>query len=226
MTLEIDLPQLALFELEYAPSGTAERFPAVWQALEAITSPNLTDRQAGLNQLIALDVIRLSPLVASVLAMCLSDPDIQLRTRIVCALGDVLLPTADEMLAPQVRQHLKVVCASWTRENVMLFLEVVDSDPQALVATSALLNLCSRSGKQLTEIMIDRKVSVVLRKRAIDLIGRVGFLEAIPSLERLSDRLAARSQGQQKMPFAPPGEPGEEILISGLQATLTMLRAY
>jgi hypothetical protein len=226
MNLKIDFPQPVLFEVEKAPTDTTEHLPAVWNALEAITSPKLIDRQAGLDQLIEIGAPRLSPLAASVLAMRISDPDVQLRSCIVRALGEMLLPSSDELTAPLVRQHLKAVCAGWTREDILFLLEVVDHDPHALPATSALLNLCSRSGKLLTEIIVDRKVFVGLRQQAIDLIGRVGFLEAVPSLERLADRLASRSGRQQKMPFAPVSEFSEEILIPGLQAALTLLQAY
>jgi len=147
MTLEMDLPQLALFELEFAPSSTAERIPAVWQALEAMTSPNLIERQAGLEQLIAIGAPQQSPLAASVLAMRISDSDVQLRSRIVYALGEVLLPTVDEIPVLLVRQHLKSVCENWAIEDITLLLEVVDHDPETQIAASALLNLCSRSGK-------------------------------------------------------------------------------
>jgi hypothetical protein len=221
MTLEIEIPQLALFEQVQTPSGITEHYSTIWQALEATTSHNATDRQAGLDHLIASDAPRLSPLIAAVLAIRLSDPDIQLRTRIVYVLGDVL-----EMPAPQVRQHLKGAMVNWTRDNIVFLLEVVDYEPQASAATAALLNLCSQAGELLTEIMADRKVPVSLRQQAIDLIVRVGFLEAIPRLERLTNRLISRSQGQQKMPFAPSCGHGEEVLTPVLRAALATLQTY
>jgi hypothetical protein len=221
MTLETEMPQLALFEQVQMPAGITGNYSAIWQALEATTSHNATDRQAGLDQLIASGAPRLSPLIAAVLAIRLSDPDIQLRTRIVYVLGDVL-----EMPAPQVRQHLKGAMVNWTRDNIVYLLEVVDYEPQATAATAALLNLCSQAGELLTEIMADRKLPVSLRQQAIDLIVRVGFLEAIPRLEKVANRLISRSKGQQKMPFAPTCDHGEEVLAPVLQEALATLQAY
>ncbi|MEN8172375.1 MAG: hypothetical protein ABFS03_05785 [Chloroflexota bacterium] len=226
MTIKIDFPQPVLFDLENAPADTKDVLPAIWHALEATTSPNVMDRQAGLDQLLAEDVLRVSPLVASVLLMRISEPDIQLRTRTVHALGEVLLHKTDQIPSYLVRQHLKHICLGWKCEHINLLLEVVDQDPLTLDAISALLTLCSQSGKLLSEIMIDRKVPVVLRQQAIDLIGRVGFLEAIPSLERFVERLTSRSERQKKMPFAPVNEFSEEILIANLKKALLMLQTY
>jgi hypothetical protein len=57
------------------------------------------------------------------------------------------------------------------------------------------------------------------------LIGRVGYLDALPALERLLARLESRLHGQQAMPFAPKSSLEEAELLPDLQLTLTLLRS-
>jgi hypothetical protein len=77
----------------------------------------------------------------------------------------------------------------------------------------------------LIEIVNDRKKPVEIRQAAIRIIGVVGYIEAIPSLDRLSSRLEARMNGQRSMPFAPPSEKTEVDLLVTIREALASLRA-
>lgn len=221
---EMYFPQLGLFEFDKTHTGTSELFPAVWRALEGIASPDAAERHRSLNELISLDAPRLSPLVAYMLATRLVDPNLKFRTRVIEVLGDIISNGNGEKLPLEVRRHLKAHCTVIGRGTVMAMLEVAEVDPSVETQIAAIFNLCSHSGTILTELMADRRVPVLLRRQAIHYIGRVGFIQAIPHLERLADRLTSRSNGQKRMSFAPPNEPDESTLLTGVQAALTLLQ--
>src|SRR5512143_2370969 len=93
MDLDPLLPQLEqppLFTLGGTSSGILELFPEVWSATEAITSADATVRRAGLETLLETGAQRLSPLVAYVLATRLTDPEIELRCRVIILLAGIL----------------------------------------------------------------------------------------------------------------------------------------
>lgn len=221
---EVLLPQIALFEAENIASGLTELFPAVWLALEGIASPRAADRHQNLDRLLELDAPRFSPLVAYVLATRLIDPDLKFRKRVVQALGDLLIPVMGERPPDSVRGHLKGHCSVMGRGTVLAVLEVAEIDAAVNSQIAALFNLCSHIGSVLVEVMMERRISVSLRRQAINFIGQVGFIDAIPQLERLIERLESRSNGQRRMPFAPPSDPDEASLLTGAQATLAMLK--
>ena len=221
---EMYFPQLGLFEFDKITTGTAELFPAVWSALEGIASPDTSVRHSSLDELIALDAPRLSPLVAYMLATRLVDPSLKFRMRVIETLGDIVSNGTGENPPLEVRRHLKAHCTVIGRGTVLAMLEVADLDPSVETQIAAIFNLCSHSGAILTELMADRRVPVPLRRQAIHFIGRVGFIESIPHLDRLADRLTSRSNGQKRMSFAPPSEPDENTLLTAVQAALTMLQ--
>jgi len=216
-------PQLGLFEFEKTATGTAELFPAVWRAMEGIASPDANVRDQSLDELISLDAPRLSPLVAYMLATRLVDPNIKFRKRIIQTLGDIISNANREKMPLEVRRHLKAHCAVVGRGTVLAMLEVADFDPSVESQIAVIFNLCSHSGAILTELIADRKVPVLLRQQAIYYIGKVGFVEAIPRLERLADRLTSRRNGQKRMSFAPPNEPDESTLLEEVQIALQQL---
>ena len=221
---EMYFPQLGLFEIEKTATGTAELFPAVWRAMEGIASPDAIERNRSLDDLIALDAPRVSPLVAYILATRLVDPNIKFRKRIIQTLGDVIANSNGDKLSLEVRRHLKAHCIVVGRGTVLAMLEVADFDPSVETQIAAIFNLCSHSGAVLTELITDRKVPILLRQQAIYYIGKVGFVEAIPRLEHLVDRLTSRSNGQKRMSFAPPNEPDESTLLAEVQTALQHLQ--
>ena len=223
--MNTDFSQLTLFDLSDAVSGAIEIFPEVWGALEKLTSPDILERRDGLDCLIVLDAPRLSPLVAYLVATRIFDPDLELRYKVVDVLGKILRPRETGKLAsPKVRSHLKEYCMQMGRRGILMLLEVAYAYPDAESKIASLLNLCSQSGDALVKIMSERKISIEFRRQAIIFIGIVGFLEAIPALEKYENRLESRMNGQKAMSFAPPTVLDENSLLTVIQTTLAMLQ--
>jgi len=223
--MDINLSQPMLFDFADTATGALEFFPEVWGATEKLTSPDLLERRDALDHLIVLDAPRLSPLVAYLVATRIFDPDLELRYKVVDVLGKILSPRETGKLAPPaVRLHLKEFCLQMGNRGFLYLLEVAEAYPEAESKVASLLNLCSQSGETLVMIMGDRKVPFELRRQAIIFIGRVGFLEAIPALERFESRLESRVNGQKSMPFAPPSASDESSLLPVIQATLALLK--
>jgi HEAT repeat protein len=217
--------QPTLFDFSDSATGVAELFPSVWCALEELTSPNEGLRHQALDRLIEIGAHRLSPLVAYVLATRLDDSDIEVRYRVIQALGDVLSPQDASLEAPElVRQHIKYYVSQMRRRNIYALLQVAEHKISAESSVAALMNACSYAGNALIDIFSDRKTSLPIRRQAIIFVGRVGFLNAIPALEKLADRLAARLNGQSAMPFAPPTEADDKSLLPAVQTALTLLK--
>ena len=57
------------------------------------------------------------------------------------------------------------------------------------------------------------------------MIGKVGYLDALPALARLEGRVEARLFGQKAMPFASHEKPNEAELLPAIQDALRVLRA-
>lgn len=108
--------------------------------------------------------------------------------------------------------------------GILMLLQVANAFPDAESKIASLFNLCSQSGENLVKIMSDRKISFELRRQAIIFVGIVGFLEAIPALEKFEKRLESRMSGQKTMAFAPPTVSDENSLLPVIQTTLTMLQ--
>jgi hypothetical protein len=224
--LQSGMAQPVLFEFAQAAStGAVELFPAVWSAVEALAAEDAGARRNALDRLQQLNAPRLSPLVAYILATRITDPDIEMRGRVIRALGDVLSKDQAGNLAPEaVRKHLANYLAHMRTRPIFALLEVVMNDPGLESSVALLLNACPYAGTHLSSILADRKFAIPLRIQAARFIGIVGFLDAIPVLERLEARLISRLGGQQAMPFAPPPEPDESDLLPIVQSTLTTLR--
>jgi hypothetical protein len=223
--MDINLSQPMLFDFADTATGALEFFPEVWSATEKLTSPELLVRRDALDRLIVLDAARLSPMVAYMIATRIFDPDLDLRYKVIDLLGNILSPReTGKLTPPEVRLHLKEYCLLMGRRGFLHVLEVAEAHPEAESKIAALLNLCSQSGDELTKILSDRRVSLSLRRQAINFIGRVGFIDAIPNLEKLEHRLESRMNGQRTMSFAPPSTQDESSLLPIIQATLTLLK--
>lgn len=218
-------PQPLLFDLDES-TARLELFPAVWSAAESLVSKDTGVRRDAFEQLVELQAPRYSPLVAYVIATRISDPDIPFRARIVNTLGEVLSPDVDGLPAPEhVRQTLTAYLAQMRTRHTFALLQALVEDPSLEKHVALLLNASPYAGNHLGDILSDRKVPMEVRKQAGRMIGRVGFLDALPTLERLSTRLQARLNGQSSMPFAPHSPKDELDLLPIIQTALTLLRA-
>jgi hypothetical protein len=78
----------------------------------------------------------------------------------------------------------------------------------------------------LCDILAERQLPIAERKQAVHFIGQVGFLDALPTLERLATRLEARLTGQQSMAFAGSGGMAEEAeLLPAITRAIGLLKA-
>jgi hypothetical protein len=221
-----ELSQPHLFDFSDATTGVMELFPTVWAALERLISNDLNKKTSGLEELLNLDAHRLSPLVAYVLATCLSDPDKTFRFRLIQALGGLLSKEDPKLSATEaVKQSLKGYLSKMRRRRIYALLEVAESFPSSVTNVSSLIKACSHAGGTLADIFSDRKIPIELRRQAINVAGIVGFLDVIPALERLAGRLEARMTGQRVMPFAPPTDLTEKSLLPTVQTVLTILNS-
>jgi HEAT repeat protein len=203
-----------------------ELFPAVWGAAEGLTSPDVNVRTASLNRLLELGAPRLSPLIGYLLATRISEPDLDLRCRIVQALGELLVVDAAGRQAPDaVRRHMITYLAQMRTRPIFCLLQAAINEPDLEAHITRLLNNCPHAGTHLAEIFSNRGAPLAVRLQAVHFVGQAGFLDAVPALERLAARLDARRNGQQSMPFAPPPTTQDESqLLQKTHQTLLLLR--
>jgi HEAT repeat protein len=226
-SLQSNPDQPSLFEFTPGTVGAVELFPAVWSAVEALAAPEVNLRHAALDRLLELGAPRLSPLVAYLLATRIADPDIFLRARVVRALGEVLSKDEQGNPSPEpVKRHLMAYLSQMRTRPIFALLEVANHDPSLDQFISMLLNASPYAGMHLGSIASDRKCPMPVRVQAVRFIGLVGYLDALPTLERLEARLQSRIAGQQAMPFATPSGMDESELLPTVQATLNILRMH
>jgi HEAT repeat protein len=198
----------------------------VWSAAEALTSLEPEARRKGLDRLEEMHAARFSPLVAYLVTTRLTDPDMDIRGQAVRMLSAVLVPDKHGSLAPaDVRRRVLAVMAQMRTRRIYALLELASRSPDCEAAVTSLLNACPYAGTHLADILTSKKTPLFIRREAASLIGRVGYLDAIPVLERLITRLASRLSGQQSMPFAPAGGYEETALLPDVQAALDRLRS-
>jgi len=218
--------QLLLFNPETTSTDALELFPAVWSATQALTARQSAQRRAGLEQLGELGAARVSPLVAYVLVTRISEPLVALRAEVVRELGKIFRSGQDGRSAPEaVLQTLKTYLASMRTREIFALLEVAQFEPAREEQVIKLLSYCPFAGRHLAAILMERSAPFGVRELAASLIGKVGYLDAVPDLERMKDRLESRVKGQQAMPFAPPLDHDEIALLPTLKSALNMLEA-
>jgi hypothetical protein len=110
-------------------------------------------------------------------------------------------------------------------DTVLGLLEVSIASNEVDRSIFQLLNACPFGGKYLGEIVSQWKYPLPIRQKAIYFIGEVGYLETLPVLERLLNRLEARMNGQYSMDFAPQSNRSDEELYSYLHTAVTQLTA-
>ena len=218
------LPQPSLFVLEDS-TGHFELFPAVWVAVENLTLPDADIRHKALDCLLELNAPRFSPVVAYLLATRLTDPDLKLRARIVKTLGEILALDNEGRPAPDdVRNSLILNPSQVRTRQVFALLQVLADDKSLESHIAHLIDACPYASNHLVDILNDHKAPLEVRKQAAVMIGRVGFLDAMASLERLESKLETRLNGQKTMPFAPPPSLDEADLLPTVRTALNSLR--
>jgi hypothetical protein len=224
--IPIPILQLPLFDYGESISNVVELFPTVWQATEWLTAPDPATRQRGMDALLELGAQKVSPLVAYVIATLLSDPEINIRRRVIYILADLISGDSSRKQTPEEVRQVVVNYLHKINETIVLsLLEVTISDQQVEKYLYHIFNACPYVGKYLGEIVTQWKNPLPIRQKAIYFIGIVGYLEALPGLERLMSRLEARQNGQYMMSFAPPSIRSDDELIPYLRVAINQLNA-
>ncbi len=173
-----------------------------WLAAERLVSPRAVDREEALDYLLEQGAPAKSPLIAYLLATRLSDPDLQVRFHMAKALGDVLSGGEQgEQLPAQVLRQLQGFLAHLNKEQIVDLLEVSKQYLSVEESLIEIFKLCSYAGNVLSGIVNDRKISLVIRQKAIYFCGEAGFLETITTLQVLVKRIEKRNQVLRKFPL-------------------------
>jgi hypothetical protein len=226
-TNPIPIVQLPLFAYGEPPKNIVELFPAMWQAAEQLTSPDPINRQRGMDAILELGAHKVSPLVAYMMATCLNDPDLYIRRRVAFILADLI---TGEWNGKQMPENVRVTVSNFLHNmneaTVVGLIEVSVADPQADQAIYHLFNTCPYVGRYLGDLLTQWKNPLPIRQKAIYFIGLVGYLESLPTLERMINRLEARQNGQYAMAFAPPSSKTDDELLPFLRIAINQLNAH
>ena len=216
---------IPLFPEERIPDKREEFLPRVWESAENLTSSEDDVRMQALENLVALDAHRYSPLVAYILATRLRDPNLEVRFHVVQAVGEVLLLRGGGDPIPEiVRYHLQGYISQMRKRKVYALLQVAQQFGAAEESVVAIFNLCSYAGAALEEIFLDRKMPHAIRQQAIFFSGQVGFMDTIPSLKNLLHRIQAQHEDQAHLPFLSKADHNQEgDLIIYVRAALGKL---
>jgi hypothetical protein len=199
---------------------------------EMFVSPHVEERRRGFAILFGSEAARRSPLTPQLLASRVDEPDLQLRVQIVQALADYFeIRGREYRYPPEVRAVVAGHLRRFDRAHILALLDLlrarhaergaVKLRPESLVR---LMERVPNASAHLTRLAGDRTVNLGLRGAAIELIGQVGFTDALPTLEGLVARLEGRRAGQMAMTFAPADHPDEQRLLPALRETLRLLR--
>jgi len=151
----------------------------------------------GFQRLVEYDAIRQLPLVAYLLTSRLAEADIEFRNQIVKQLGSIVgsigsgagpIQSVEDTLVDQLSEMR-------TRQVfALLQVSIYDMTSQGYVAN--LLSYCSYAGTHLAEILSNRSAPAEVRKQAAHYIGEIGYLDALPVLERMASRIENRGNDE------------------------------
>lgn len=219
------LPQPLLLELEES-TGNIELFPALWSAVEEFIGCVGEFCHGPLDELMQLNAPRFSPVVAYLLATRLTDPDLQIRTRITQIIADVLAPDSNGNPAPQpVRNSLSLFLTQIRTRQVYALLQVCSARRTMEESVARILNLCPYAGNHLVDILGDHRTPMPIRSQAARMIGLVGYLDALGGLEKYAGKIEARSNGQKEMGFSSTPVTNDSELLESIQQAIYLLRA-
>jgi len=204
----------------------AEALSNLWEAAELLTSPTLESRWEGFNSLLEMDAIRHSPLVAYFLTTRITETDLGLRTGIILALADVLSTAEDESaLSEDVQARICLYLSKMRIRQIYSLLQVAENDLSGEESVYCLLNCCSYAGRHLSDILLDRKSPIKIRMRAVSYVERIGYLDALPALERAANRIESRKNGRYSGSDKNGGQGDERELSKMIQKAMEILRS-
>lgn len=196
---------------------------------EMFVSPHVEERRRGFALLVGSEIARRSPLTQHLLTSRVDEPDVPLRAQIIQAVADYFEVRGREYrYPPEIRAAVAGHLRKYDRPHVLALLEthrLPEEGGQGLgpESLSRLLERVPNASLHLTRLAGDKTVGMELRCAAVELIGRVGFTDAVSTLEGLETRIEGRRAGQLTMLFAPPDHPDEAALLPAIKAALSQL---
>lgn len=219
----ITQPNLIVLD-EQDTEVVVELFPAAWQAAEKLLSSDVKVRHSGLDELLASQAARVSPLMAYLVVTRLFDPDESMRVRVVEALANILRRDAAGHYAPEeVRARIISGLSQLGDQGIHSLIEVGAKHEELLGHIAKLINFAPHTGRYLKDLAGDRSQRIEIRKLAITFLGRIGYVDAYSELIRIRNRIESRQLGQKSMPFAPPTSESEELLLPELRKVIIAL---
>jgi hypothetical protein len=214
------------------PRLSTRAIPSVdpWVAGEMFVSPHIEERRRGFNILFGSDVARRSPLTPQLLASRVEEPDPALRAQIIHALADYFEIRGDDYrYPPEMRGAVVELLRKFERPHIQALVELRSAARAGAIlvrseSLACLLERVPNASALLCRMAGDRLLSTELRLTAIELIGQVGFMDALAALEGIEARLEGRRAGQLTMTFAPSDQPEDQELLPALKETLRALR--
>lgn len=197
---------------------------------EMFVSTHIEERRRGFALLFGSEAARRSTLTPQLLASRVDEPDLNLRAEIVQALADYFEIRGRQYRYPaEIRVAVVGHLRKFERPQVLALLDLQRAARDGAVKLKAeslacVLERIPNVSVHLSRIAGERSVVLGLRCAAIELIGAVGFMDALPALEGLEARLEGRRAGQLPMTFAPSDNPDDQHLLPALKETLQLLR--
>lgn len=221
----VSVLQPTLLDLVPAAQGISpEMRETLWVTLEALCHVEKGIRAEALSVLQSLDDLPASMLVLHQLLMVLRDTQLENRQQAL-QLVAMQVVRADWDLQSQLA--VREACANWLKkaslEDVSLLLECSLERKGLRGDVLRILNLHASVRLALEEIIVLRSKGLGLRQEAVYCIGRLGFVDSIPVLRKLLQRLEARQQGQRSMPFAATEIAEEAGLAPEVRHTISRL---
>jgi hypothetical protein len=158
--------------------------------MEDLVSPNAVSRNQALESLLNISELPHQPLLVYLLATRILDPDIQIRTRAVKIVHDLLEGCGSwERIDNLSLEYLAEFLMGFGKDGLIKLLEISADYLAAEEAVGSILKLSSYAGKTLSGIVSDRKVALQVRQQAVFFSGEIGFLSTIPAIKNLVNRI-------------------------------------
>jgi hypothetical protein len=180
--------------LEQTTENGKELPSVIWGAANDLVSPDLLTRIQGVEHLEIYNLVNQLPLIAYILCTRITEPDIELRARIVKILGGAAGMSSAESLPSEAVQKTLIFHLSRIRtREIFALLQVAEYDKSSEACVGDLLSCCSFAGSHLSQILSNRDIPMEIRCQATHFIGLLGYLDALPVLERLTSRYEGRT---------------------------------
>ena len=196
------------------------------QAAEALLAPEVTRRHWGVQRIQCLGVHRSSPFVAALLARCLCEPEVSLRSVIVQMLAEALSP--EEEGRPERENVRAWACGmlnGMRQREIYALVQVAHNSRGSIPAVCRMLEYCPFAGSTLVRIVTNSQGDVEIRAAAAELLGCIGYLDACLMLDGLVARLQRRQEAQPGWSLTPGSREVEILLPAAMAARAALAEA-